>query len=541
MKIDHVYVACFKHNVRLVRILVASIRFWYPRIPIFLIKDCLYGPFDTREIERSWGVRVLPTQGRFFGWGFGKLEPLFIKEKQRCLILDPDIVFAGPALESLEKCDEDFIVTEENPPNPQFIEELYFSLANLNRLDPDFNFPGWTFNTGQWVATTGIFKRDDFLPWVEWASPPALKQEGIFKCGEQGLLNYFLIKQWQAGKISLRRLPLMEVANNPAVMNLDAKLLTAQSPYRFVIHWCGLRKPRLKEAPHGDLLIYFEKLYYSGVPLGFVKRLFRPPAVSTVAMVKSWVKTLFQFLKKVFRIFCPHVVHPADLALKKFEAATCGRVIAGPFKGMRYEIASIKSAHHPALFGTYEKELHPFIEKLCAENFDVIVDVGAGQGYYAVGMALRSPKARVIAFEDDVEARKLIGALAEQNDVLAQVEVLGHCGVQELGEALKKSSKPLVIMDVEGGEKELLNPDTIQDLRKSVILVEIHEFVHRKISQEIESRFKSTHQIQVIWQKERTVEDLTVRSFWLDRWLVRLLREFRPEKMCWFYMRPFSV
>ena len=43
MTIDAVYIACYKYDLRFTRILVASIRHWYPEIPIYLIKDRFYG------------------------------------------------------------------------------------------------------------------------------------------------------------------------------------------------------------------------------------------------------------------------------------------------------------------------------------------------------------------------------------------------------------------------------------------------------------------------------------------------------------------
>ena len=66
--------------------------------------------------------------------------------------------------------------------------------------------------------------------------------------------------------------------------------------------------------------------------------------------------------------------------------------------------------HIPKLLGVYERELNPYIEQACALNFPLIVDVGAAEGYYAVGMALRNPSARVIAFEMDARAREALAA-----------------------------------------------------------------------------------------------------------------------------------
>lgn len=73
-------------------------------------------------------------------------------------------------------------------------------------------------------------------------------------------------------------------------------------------------------------------------------------------------------------------------------------VLGGPFAGMRYTQAPDK-AFLARLFGTYELETYPAIERLITFDPDVVAVAGAGEGYFAVGMAPRLPRARVHAFE----------------------------------------------------------------------------------------------------------------------------------------------
>lgn len=275
-QIDRIYIACFKHDVRFTKILVASIRFWYPRIAITLIKDETYGPFSTSELERGWQVSVLKTETKKFGWGFGKLEPLFLPEKQRILVLDSDIVMVGPVLDLLAQYNEDFIVTQEDPPDRNFVERLYFDIAKLQEADELFVYPGYTFNTGQIVATTGILSRADFDRFVDWGDPPTLKSDDIFHCGEQGLLNYVLMKKFAARVLTMRRVPFMQVADNLACQQIKIAELNEKSPYQFVIHWCGLDRtpysPALAPMARQDILLYFEKRYYRGISFGPIRR-----------------------------------------------------------------------------------------------------------------------------------------------------------------------------------------------------------------------------------------------------------------------------
>lgn len=301
MKIEAIYVACYKYDLRYTRILIASIRQWYPDIPILLIKDRLYGDFSTTEIEHHWNASLLKTEGGPFGWGFSKLEPLFLPERQRCLILDSDIVFAGPVLPMVEACDSDVVVQHEDPA-PAFVESHYFHLPSLQQLDPDFHFPGFTFNTGQIVATTGVLRREDFAPFVKPGYPITVIRPDIFKLGEQGLLNYVLMKKAQCGELSLSRARFMEVPESPDGHAFGVQLdrLNENSSYRFLIHWCGLKKHRIREMNRGDILLHFERLYYDAITFGTLRKWSRIARTDTEdllrvlarkAALRNWWKT----------------------------------------------------------------------------------------------------------------------------------------------------------------------------------------------------------------------------------------------------------
>src|SRR5665213_3133834 len=62
-------------------------------------------------------------------------------------------------------------------------------------------------------------------------------------------------------------------------------------------------------------------------------------------------------------------------------------VSQGSFQGMNYIPRAYYSEILPKLVGTYERELIPAIEMICRADCDWIVDIGAAEGFYAVGMA----------------------------------------------------------------------------------------------------------------------------------------------------------
>lgn len=218
------------------------------------------------------------------------------------------------------------------------------------------------------------------------------------------------------------------------------------------------------------------------------------------------------------------------------------KVRGGPFAGMRYVDESVGSAYLPKLLGIYERELNGCIEQACALSFPLIVDIGAAEGYYAVGMALRNPTAHVVAFETEEAGRAAVQRMARLNSVDSRIDIHGECGPETLHVALFGAPRSLVICDVEGNEEALLDLDALPALAHAYLLVEVHEFIHRGITERIIQRFALTHDIQHIWQESRSRRDFPycTPGTWLmsARHLAWAVSEWRPERMAWLWMEP---
>src|SRR5215216_3563254 len=91
-------------------------------------------------------------------------------------------------------------------------------------------------------------------------------------------------------------------------------------------------------------------------------------------------------------------------------------VSGGPFAGLQYPDTSAHSLV-PKLLGIYERELHGAVEDAIRARPATIVNVGAADGYYAVGLARRCPEARSVAYEADPQQRDLLSRVAARNGV----------------------------------------------------------------------------------------------------------------------------
>jgi hypothetical protein len=207
----------------------------------------------------------------------------------------------------------------------------------------------------------------------------------------------------------------------------------------------------------------------------------------------------------------------------------------GPFAGMLYVNEAACSTLTPKLIGSYEAELHPALAQVFATEYSTIIDVGCAEGYYAVGLAIRLPRARVYAFDTDERARVLCEQMAKLNSVAERVFVEGVCSHARLDELIDE--RTLVVCDCEGCEFELLRPEVVPSLNQADLLVELHDFIDPRIKSTLISRFEQTHQIAIIQTADRVAADYTAIKELNARSQLFALAELRGADMEWAFMR----
>ena len=174
-------------------------------------------------------------------------------------------------------------------------------------------------------------------------------------------------------------------------------------------------------------------------------------------------------------------------------------VLFGPFKGLKYpDFKSNGSPLLPKLIGSYEAELHEEIFHAIESGYTEIIDIGCAEGYYAIGFAIKNPKAKVYAFDIDAVAQTLCSAMATANGVDSIVEVFGECRMGNLL-SLPIRERALIISDCEGHELDIFSEDIISKLRKNDFLIETHDCYDPNNSKELKARFEKTHIIKSVF------------------------------------------
>jgi hypothetical protein len=147
-------------------------------------------------------------------------------------------------------------------------------------------------------------------------------------------------------------------------------------------------------------------------------------------------------------------------------------------------------------------ELHPWLERLSPDKYERILDIGAAEGYYAVGLAMRA-NTPVDAYETEPHSRRSCREMAELNGVSNLVRVHSWCNSSKLLQLA--GMRCFVVSDCEGFELSLFTPEVVRALARSDLIIELHDGsssvgTTRKI---MESRFARTHNLQVVEFKAR--------------------------------------
>lgn len=215
----------------------------------------------------------------------------------------------------------------------------------------------------------------------------------------------------------------------------------------------------------------------------------------------------------------------------------CGLTVQnGPFKGMVYpEAVLLERVGAPLLVGSYESELHPVFSSASWHEYDSAIDVGCGEGYFAVGMA-KTFGVHVYAFDTAASERVRCKSLASMNGVASKVTTRDWIDPGILAE-LCLGRRCFVLSDCEGYEIDLFTSDIVQALSDSDLLIETHDGAGPLVvSQTLTERLKATHEVVSIHAKPRDPSDYPELAC-LGSAAGAAVAEYRNEGQIWLWCK----
>lgn len=226
-----------------------------------------------------------------------------------------------------------------------------------------------------------------------------------------------------------------------------------------------------------------------------------------------------------------------DLA-RRFVDNHGATVLHGPFAGLIYPrelLLAQADAPIGKLLGTYEQELHAVFDEVIDKRPPTIIDIGAAEGYYAVGLALRCQSSTVYAFELAKSGRHSCAALASLNGV--QVDLRGKATAPRI-RALPLDGS-FVLCDIEGAEVNVLDHATTDAMRRATVVVELHERAVPGITHVLRARF-SGHDCEIVRGQPRdaNLPELVDGFMPEQRELAVAEERWRGYAMAWAVFRP---
>lgn len=173
-----------------------------------------------------------------------------------------------------------------------------------------------------------------------------------------------------------------------------------------------------------------------------------------------------------------------------------GIIQYGTFAGTRFSGKANVSqgAHALKIFGLYELPVIQTLVDWCPAQ--TLVNIGAGDGYYSVGMLKAGLVQQSICFEMTEAGRQAVKRNAELNGVESQISVHGTADVESLNQVLRDSSidlkETIILCDIEGAEFSLFNAEIISLLQGSKLVIELHEWNAQ--TENCEQMMKQFHQ-----------------------------------------------
>ena len=186
------------------------------------------------------------------------------------------------------------------------------------------------------------------------------------------------------------------------------------------------------------------------------------------------------FIKIIFKAFFikSEIEKYKEIVWDKVKEQYGLEIAFGPFKGMKLSPNAWWSNKNMTaqVLGIYEANVIVKLERY-AERFSNFIDIGAADGYYAVGSVVNGIYKKSHAFEINELGRTIILETAKINNCEELVSVYGEATESKIRDIIKEDGNALVIIDIEGGEFDLLSDDMLNCLRQCVVICELHPFM----------------------------------------------------------------
>lgn len=160
-----------------------------------------------------------------FGYGLTKMLSFWYSPFEKFLYLDSDIIMCGNIMNNLDLDDYDISVSQiEDFHDTKWVTNYFYDKNLLKQYFPEYDqnyYDRYLFCTGVFFSkkhVIDVYYYESMLHFIK-------ENPDVFKCGDQGLLNYMLLSLLSNNKIRIGR-----IFNQILVNDYDTKKLLTQYP-----------------------------------------------------------------------------------------------------------------------------------------------------------------------------------------------------------------------------------------------------------------------------------------------------------------------
>lgn len=211
----------------------------------------------------------------------------------------------------------------------------------------------------------------------------------------------------------------------------------------------------------------------------------------------------------------------------------------GPFKGLKLPEMGAWSDYDilSKIVGSYEAELFSSLDRAVSQKPDIVINIGASEGYYAIGLKRLLHSAKVFTFDIDEKSFPVLDHCAQLNGVdVTRLENFDFA--RPLADIPAQPEASLLFLaDCEGAENDFVKmPSDI--VRRSAFIVELHDLFIAGTTERLTRFLCDTHVIEIIDQQDRNIKDYPELDEMNGSIRHVLLDEFRATPMQWLYATP---
>jgi hypothetical protein len=207
--------------------------------------------------------------------------------------------------------------------------------------------------------------------------------------------------------------------------------------------------------------------------LSEIKRIFN--VIKRDGIRLSIVRTVLRILKQPDEIERVKIKILNQLALKYDYT-----VAYGPLKGMSFNRNVWWGTYDgiTKMLGVYELHVLERLIELSKKGHSTFIDIGAADGYFAVGMVYSKAFDQTYCFEISRHGQEHIRSNAKTNSCADQVIIKGEAEYDSLKEILDKENNAVVLIDIEGAESDFLSKNVLSLLQQCHVICELHPWLH---------------------------------------------------------------